>query len=123
MHRDIKPENILFRSNQITEKNQFVLGDFGLATFNDVKEYLFQRCGSPGFVAPEIFQINGPEEHYGLKCDMFSVGVSLYYMLTGGLPYANKAKILEENMEGKFEFGNMKKYQELSENGSIYDIY
>ena len=52
MHRDIKPENILFK-----EKNNFKslrLTDFGLATKVDVKSYLYPKCGTPGYVAPEI---------------------------------------------------------------------
>ena len=117
MHRDIKPENIFFRSTEIFEKNQVVLTDFGLATSNDVPEYIHQRCGTPGYVAPEIFHTKNNEEHYSLDCDMFSVGITFYYMLTGGLPYRNKAKILEDNKEGNFAFGTAKKYKELSKNG------
>jgi serine/threonine protein kinase len=49
MHRDLKPENLLFRS-----KDSFdcVIADYGLAEFCDAEEYLFVRCGTPGYVAP-----------------------------------------------------------------------
>jgi serine/threonine protein kinase len=49
MHRDLKPENILFRSEGSWE---CVIADFGLAEFADTEEYLFVRCGTPGYVAP-----------------------------------------------------------------------
>lgn len=51
MHRDLKPENIIFRDE---ESYQCVIADFGLATFADIEEYIFTRCGTPGYVAPEI---------------------------------------------------------------------
>jgi len=48
MHRDLKPENVLLRSQ---DDYDCVIGDFGLAQRCD-QEYLFERCGSPGYVAP-----------------------------------------------------------------------
>lgn len=52
MHRDIKPENILFSktNNKITLK----IVDFGLAAYVYDEPYIFPKCGTPGFVAPEI---------------------------------------------------------------------
>jgi serine/threonine protein kinase len=51
MHRDLKPQNILFKSS--LNDTDIVIADFGLAMFTEV-EPLFKRCGTPGFVAPEI---------------------------------------------------------------------
>ena len=48
IHRDIKPENIIVREDKAT------ILDFGLATEADIEPYLFTRCGTPGFIAPEI---------------------------------------------------------------------
>ena len=72
MHRDIKPENILFRSKSFSNNTdtQVVLADFGLATFNNVERYIFPKCGTPGFVAPEIANIITPTCNYDLKCDL-----------------------------------------------------
>lgn len=54
IHRDIKPENILFKKSTSYE---VAICDFGLATLADEDKYLFVRCGTPGFVAPEIINI------------------------------------------------------------------
>ena len=54
VHRDLKPENILMTS--LTEDDQFILADFGLATFAGPEAVLQLRCGSPGYVAPEILK-------------------------------------------------------------------
>ena len=50
MHRDLKPENVMIRKNGFEP----VIVDFGLSTNVDLPEYLFFRCGTPGYVAPEI---------------------------------------------------------------------
>lgn len=47
LHRDIKPENIMLRSNL-----EPVLVDFGLSTKADAPDYIFYRCGTPGYVSP-----------------------------------------------------------------------
>ena len=117
MHRDIKPENILFRSSNIFDKNQIVLADFGLATFNHVPKYVHGNCGTPGFIAPEIFFFSHENDHYGLKCDLFSVGVTLFYILTGEMPFPGKRHLQTENRKCLFDFSKMSK---LSKTGFFY---
>lgn len=56
MHRDIKPENILLRTPNNFE--DLVLADFGFATNRNDPNMLFTRCGTPGFVAPEVLSYN-----------------------------------------------------------------
>jgi len=56
MHRDLKPENLLLRNkNSITDISDIVVADYGLAT-KITGNILFKRCGTPGFVAPEILK-------------------------------------------------------------------
>lgn len=82
MHRDLKPENLLLKSNE-ENLQEVVIADFGLATFfkMDTNKILFKRCGTPGFVAPEILAYkDGQEGFYDEKCDVFSAGV-IFYLL------------------------------------------
>ncbi len=52
MHRDLKPENILLKSE---DELIIKISDFGLSALVDEKEHLFNKCGTPGYVAPEVF--------------------------------------------------------------------
>ncbi len=81
MHRDLKPENLLLKSDD--NIYDVLLADFGLSSFTDLppNEILFKRCGTPGFVAPEILSYkDNQEEIYDEKCDVFSAGV-IFYLL------------------------------------------
>lgn len=50
-HRDIKLDNIVLRSLDTFEP---VIIDFGLGTFVDDESYIYYRCGTAGFVSPEV---------------------------------------------------------------------
>lgn len=93
VHRDIKLENILITNE---EKLEFKLIDFGLAFIS--KELQTRKCGSPGYIAPEILR----DEKYGLKVDIFSAGVVFFTMLHGYLPFdgSNIKNILSNNAKG-----------------------
>ena len=76
IHRDIKPENIMFDREGGTVK--FI--DFGLACqFKPGKKDL---AGTPYFIAPEV--LTGV---YGYECDIWSMGVVLFMMMTGAMPF------------------------------------
>lgn len=51
MHRDLKPENILYKVKG--DYSTLKVADFGLSSFADDVPYLYPKCGTPGFVAPE----------------------------------------------------------------------
>ena len=107
MHRDLKPENLIFRDKNL---NSLVIIDFGLST--TCKEgLLFTRCGSPGYVAPEILKNTG----YGCKVDIFSLGVIMYILLTSHFVFnSNDYKdILRKNKECKISFPD-EKWKNLS---------
>jgi calcium-dependent protein kinase len=82
MHRDLKPENIMFRYHSFSNAETYepVIVDFGLAANCDIVPYLFFRCGTPGFVAPEIIKTQ-QHEKYTSACDMFSVGCIFHLLL------------------------------------------
>jgi len=80
MHRDIKQENLMFKYKEKHDKPyELVLIDFGLSSFDYVQEYIYRRCGTPGFVAPEIIKLN-KGEIYDSKCDVFSAGIIFYIL-------------------------------------------
>ena len=82
MHRDIKPENIMVRGIKKGETSaDLALIDFGFAEFCDKPEYLLNKCGSPGFLAPEIINMK-EKTHIEPICDIFSAGSTFYTMLT-----------------------------------------
>jgi len=81
MHRDLKPENLLMKSK--VNDHDCVVADFGLATFTNIKEILFKRCGTPGFVAPEVLLYKEGDPFYDVKCDIFSAGIIFYLLLVG----------------------------------------
>lgn len=84
VHRDLKPENILLSTVWSGGPIPSVkVIDFGLAA--DWKGInLHRRVGSPFYIAPEVLQKN-----YDKKCDLFSLGVILYILLSGYPPFGS----------------------------------
>lgn len=83
-HRDIKPENFMFESS--CEDADIKLIDFGFSTKfleEDEIRQMKSTVGSPRYLAPEVL-----EGKYGPKCDMWSLGVLLYVMLSGRFPFS-----------------------------------
>lgn len=78
-HRDLKPENLLLDADR-----NIKLADFGMAALQPTDRWLNTSCGSPHYAAPEI--ING-KKYRGDKADIWSVGIILYAMLNGFLPF------------------------------------
>ncbi len=79
VHRDIKPDNILF-----DRSGRPKILDFGLAKFTQMSlTHKDQAFGTPGYIAPEQIHC----ENVDHRADIFSMGVVLYEMLTGGRPF------------------------------------
>ena len=78
VHRDLKPENLILGSKE--NISDVKIADFGLATvLSHSEEKLKLRCGSPGYVSPELLRNEG----YSCSADIFSAGVIFYVILTG----------------------------------------
>jgi serine/threonine protein kinase len=99
VHRDLKPENILMTSQE--DDVEFKIIDFGLAAVCSSAR-LLDRCGSPGYVAPEVLE----KQPYDFKVDVFSLGVVLYIMLSGMSPFSGdtQREVLRKNQEGVINF-------------------
>ena len=81
VHRDLKPDNIM-----ITQQNDFgiiKIMDFGLSKIVSPKEKMVDGYGSLSYVAPEVL-LRTP---YNKEVDIWSMGVILFYMLSGHLPF------------------------------------
>jgi serine/threonine protein kinase len=77
MHRDLKPENLIFKNNNSLD---LVIADLGLGTKTDVTKFMFVRCGTPGFVAPEVINIIDFDLKYDSVCDLFSLGLIFHIL-------------------------------------------
>ncbi len=81
LHRDLRPGNVL-----VSEAGMVKVTDFGTSRFLEIAAHGTTVIGSPPYMAPEQF--------YGkavFASDVYSVGVTMYQMLTGELPYATPA--------------------------------
>lgn len=85
VHRDIKPDNILVSSIEDSSEYEIRIADFGLSVFTPNDELLTYCCGTPGYVAPEMF--NGG---YSYKADVFSLGSLFFSLLTGCYLFAGE---------------------------------
>lgn len=92
MHRDLKPENMILKDKSDLETNMLKIVDFGLSSFCDVDNYLFKRCGTPGYVAPEIINSNSKDDtKFCPKVDIFSAGIIFYILFIGKSPFKGKS--------------------------------
>ncbi|CAD8119407.1 unnamed protein product [Paramecium sonneborni] len=72
VHRDLKLDNIL-----IDDENIIKIADFGFAKYYQQNDVFNSYCGTPATMAPEILN----QQQYDFKCDIWSLGVILYYMI------------------------------------------
>ena len=92
VHRDLKPENLLFRTPE--DDADLLIADFALSrtlTQDDEDEVLRTTCGTPGYMAPEIFKKTG----HGKPVDMWALGVITYFLLCGYTPFDRDSNLEE----------------------------
>lgn len=94
-HRDLKPANLLLNA-----RKDLKIADFGLSAAGSM-DTLETRCGSPCFTAPEVI---GGLPYDGRKVDIWGLGIVLYIMLVGRLPFEddNKAGLFRKICAGKY---------------------
>ena len=86
IHRDLKLENILI-SQTLNGDIEVRLADFGLATkVQDGVPFIYNKCGSPGYVAPEVLRESG----YHTRSDIFGLGSVLFNLVTGKFLFGGK---------------------------------
>jgi serine/threonine protein kinase len=114
VHRNLKPENVLC---ELAEDGgvRVLLSDFGVAATAAVRPAVSDptapaRCGSPGYIAPELFQEPLGASQSALNCtkiDVFSFGLLISTMLTGKNPFHGKTltETYRNNAELKYDPG------------------
>lgn len=91
VHRDLKPENLLFRTPE--DNADLLVADFGLSRIMDEESFhvLTTTCGTPGYMAPEIFNKTG----HGKPVDVWAIGVITYFLLCGYPPFDRDSNLEE----------------------------
>jgi len=99
-HRDLKPENFLFETR--AEDSEVKIIDFGLAfKFGSDKASMHTIVGTPYYVAPEVLRGD-----YGAMCDIWSLGVMMYVLLSGFPPFQGEyqAEVFDMIMKCEYSF-------------------
>ncbi len=100
VHRDIKPDNIM-----LTSKGKVKVADFGLAKATDDDLSMTASgtgLGTPYYMAPEQAR---NAKHVDGRTDIYALGVTLYYFLTGKLPFAGNSalEVIMSKEKGRFD--------------------
>jgi calcium/calmodulin-dependent protein kinase I len=114
IHRDIKPSNVLCERAE-DGSVKLVLADFGLATYIKDKKNMSRRCGTGGYIAPEMFHERWTNEWMNVsvkdltKVDVFSFGMLLYVTAFGNNPFfdASPALTYKRNSRGLLSLTDM----------------
>ena len=92
IHRDLRPANVL-----VTDNDMVKVADFGTSRFLEIAAHGTTVIGSPPYMAPEQFHGKAV-----FASDVYSIGVTVYQMLTGSLPYDTPApQDIERLMRGE----------------------
>ena len=101
IHRDLKPENILIANkNKINNYPNIKICDFGMSKIVSKDSSEKSVVGSLYYVAPEVLNKN-----YNEKCDLWSCGVIMYFLLTKKVPFSSafNNEIIEKIKKGEYD--------------------
>jgi len=113
VHRDLKPENLLFRDPK--EDADIMIADFGLSRVMEDQKLtlLTEICGTPGYMAPEIFLKTG----HSKPVDIWAMGVVTYFLLAGYTPFDRDSQQQEMDaiIKGDYKFKPEEYWENVSE--------
>ena len=98
IHRDLKPSNCLL--HKTGDKMRVLVSDFGEVQLENKSRRSSGATGTISYCAPEVLQRSSPDGPFGNftnKSDVFSLGMILYFMCFGRLPYPSSDSVHEEN--------------------------
>ena len=79
IHRDLKPENFLYET---IDSDDIKICDFGLSKIAEKNSRMKTVVGTPYYIAPEVLT-----RVYNKSCDIWSIGIFMYFMLIGKFPF------------------------------------
>ena len=116
-HRDLKPQNILVKYQNKNDKTNYIikLCDYGVSKKLEMTKGLLSRIvGTMNFMAPEILFKN---DKFDLKCDLWSLGIIIYYLYFGVNPFGEYEIAYYHNIKNEgqedFDFSNNKDFDDL----------
>lgn len=103
VHRDVKPDNMLLQSWTTLESNTLKVADFGLACRCDPGSQIRLSAGTPEFISPQAI-----DSSYDTQTDLWSCGVSMYFLLCGYAPFRAETDsgIFKAVRRGNFSFSS-----------------
>lgn len=115
-HRDIKCENIMFVGPELNSPCKLI--DFGFASRFAPQKGFNELLGSPLYMPPQIITGNA----YNEKCDIWSLGIVLHYILTGKFPYkaTNFKDLQAEISQARFTNDSFKDIKGFSDIGKSF---
>ncbi|TFK52945.1 Pkinase-domain-containing protein [Heliocybe sulcata] len=121
VHRDLKPENLLFRTP--AEEADIMIADFGLSRVMEEEklQQLTEICGTPGYMAPEIFKKTG----HSKPVDIWAMGVITYFLLCGYTPFDRdtQQEEMEAIMAGDYKFEPVEYWANVSDTAKEFVAY
>eukprot|EP00928_Gymnodinium_smaydae_P063656 TRINITY_DN47174_c0_g1_i1.p1 TRINITY_DN47174_c0_g1~~TRINITY_DN47174_c0_g1_i1.p1 ORF type:complete len:558 (-),score=122.34 TRINITY_DN47174_c0_g1_i1:50-1723(-) len=109
VHRDLKLENFMYEKK---DTDHLKLIDFGFGKIWSPDTVMRSTCGTLSYVAPEVLK-----GEYGMQCDIWSLGVVIFIMLVGYMPFkGDEEKVMKQISSGQCIW-NKKAWSKVSETG------